>query len=196
MGFIILLTALVVLFFLLMFSVSICNGLVALRNRYKNAFTQIDAQLKHRYALIPNLVETAKSCLEHERAILDDVVAARNTASAASVKAAANPGDATMKELSAAETMLAGTLGRLFAVAEANPDLKGNPVAGRLLEELTLTENRISSAQRAYNDAVMNYNTRREVIPVNFAAAAFRFAPAELFVIEKPDEKQALKVPF
>ena len=197
LGLIVLLAVLIVLFFVLMFAVSAFNRLVSLRNRYKNAYAQIDVQLKRRYDLIPNLVETAKGYLKHERGTLDEVTAARNAASAASLKAAANPGDAAaMKELSGAETALTGTLGRLFAVAEAYPDLKANQTMSQLMEELTSTENKISFARQAYNDSVMTYNTSREVFPSNLIAGTFNFGPAELFVVEKPEEKQAPKVQF
>ena len=177
-------------FFVLMWLVGAYNRLVALRNRFKNAFAQIDVQLKRRYDLIPNLVETAKGYIKHERGTLEAVVAARNAASAANVRAAQNPGDAAaMKELSGAETALASTLGRLFAVAEAYPDLKANTTMLALMEELTSTENKVAFARQAYNDAVMSYNTQRETFPNNMIAAPFNFGPAELFVIEKPEEK-------
>ena len=173
------------------------NSLVALRNRFKNAYAQIDVQLKRRYDLIPNLVETAKGYLKHERGTLEAVIAARNAAATASTGAAQNPGDAAaMKQLSSAETTLAGTLGRLFALAEAYPDLKANTTMITLMEELTSTENKVAFARQAYNDAVMSYNTRRETFPTNLIAGAFNFAPAELFVIEKPAEKEAPRVTF
>jgi LemA protein len=195
---IILLIILVVpVFFVLMWIVGAYNRLVALRNRFKNAFAQIDVQLKRRYDLIPNLVETAKGYIKHERGTLEAVVAARNAASAANVRAAQNPGDATaMKELSGAETALTSTLGRLFAVAEAYPDLKANTTMMALMEELTSTENKVAFARQAYNDAVMGYNTQRETFPTNMIAGPFNFGPAELFVIEKPEEKEAPKVTF
>jgi LemA protein len=195
---IILLIILVVpVFFVLMWIVGAYNRLVALRNRFKNAFAQIDVQLKRRYDLIPNLVETAKGYIKHERGTLEAVVAARNAASAANVRAAQNPGDAAaMKELSGAETALTGTLGRLFAVAEAYPDLKANTTMMALMEELTSTENKVAFARQAYNDAVMGYNTQRETFPTNMIAGPFNFGPAELFVIEKPEEKEAPKVSF
>ncbi len=173
------------------------NGLVSLRNRYKNAFAQIDVQLKRRYDLIPNLVETAKGYIKHERGTLEAVVAARNAASAASTRAAQAPGDAAaMKELSGAESALAGTLGRLFALAEAYPDLTANTTMMALMEELTSTENKVAFARQAYNDAVMNYNTTRETFPTNLVAGLFNFSGAELFVIEKPEQKEAPKVSF
>src|SRR5581483_8271345 len=146
--------------------VSIYNGLVTLRNRYKNAYAQIDVQLKRRYDLIPNLVETAKGYIKHERETLEAVTAARNIAYAASKAAAANPGDASaMKNLTAAETGLGGTLSRLMMVSEQYPDLKANQNMMQLTEELTSTENKISFARQAYNDSVMTYNTNREVFP-------------------------------
>jgi LemA protein len=173
------------------------NSLVTLRNRFKNAYAQIDVQLKRRYDLIPNLVETAKGYLKHERGTLEAVIAARNSALSANTRAAQNPGDAAaMKELAGAETALTGTLGRLFAVAEAYPDLKANQEMLRLMEELTSTENRVAFARQAFNDSVMAYNTTRETFPTNFIANTFNFAPAELFVIEKPEEKEAPKVQF
>ena len=184
-------------FFVLMWIVSAFNRLVALRNRFKNAFAQIDVQLKRRYDLIPNLVETAKGYIKHERGTLEAVIAARNAASAANLKAARSPGDASaMKELSGAETALTGTLGRLFALSEAYPDLKANTTMMSLMEELTSTENKVAFARQAYNDAVMGYNTQRESFPSNMIAGSFNFAPAELFVIEKAAEKEAPKVTF
>ena len=195
---IILLVVLVVpVFFILMWIIGGYNRLVALRNRFKNAYAQIDVQLKRRYDLIPNLVETAKGYIKHERGTLEAVIAARNAASAASVRAAQTPGEAAaMKELSGAETALTGTLGRLFALSEAYPDLKANTTMMSLMEELTSTENKVSFARQAYNDSVMSYNTVRESFPTNLIAGPFNFAPAELFVIEKPEEKEAPKVSF
>jgi LemA protein len=184
-------------FFVLMWLVGAYNRLVALRNRFKNAYAQIDVQLKRRYDLIPNLVETAKGYIKHERGTLEAVIAARNAASAANVAAAQNPGDAAaMKGLSGAETALTSTLGRLFAVAEAYPDLKANTTMMALMEELTSTENKVAFARQAYNDSVMAYNTQRETFPTNMVAGPFNFGPAELFVIEKPAEKEAPKVTF
>jgi LemA protein len=194
---ILLIVVAVPVFFVLMWVVSAYNRLVALRNRFKNAYAQIDVQLKRRYDLIPNLVETAKGYIKHERGTLEAVIAARNAASAANVRAAQSPGDAAaMKELSGAETALTSTLGRLFAVAEAYPDLKANTTMMTLMEELTSTENKVAFARQAYNDAVMGYNTQRETFPTNMIAGPFNFGPAELFVIEKPEEKEAPKVSF
>ncbi len=173
------------------------NNLVSLRNRFKNAFAQIDVQLKRRYDLIPNLVETAKGYMAHERGTLEAVISARNAASAANVKAAQNPGDAAaMKELGGAETALTSSLGRLFAVAEAYPNLKANEEMMQLMEELTSTENKVAFARQAYNDSVMVYNTARETFPTNIIANTFNFAAAEMFVIDKPEEKAAPKVSF
>jgi LemA protein len=175
----------------------IYNKLVTMRNRYKNAYAQIDVQLKRRYDLIPNLVETAKGYMAHERGTLEAVTAARNIAYAASKAAAANPGDAdAMKNLTAAESGLGGTLSRLMMVSEQYPDLKANQNMMQLTEELTSTENKISFARQAYNDTVMTYNTDREVFPSNLIAGMFNFAAAELFVIDKPEQKDAPKVSF
>ena len=179
------------------FAIGGFNKLVTLRNRYKNAYAQIDVQLKRRYDLIPNLVETAKGYIKHERETLEAVTAARNIAYAASKAAAANPGDATaMKNLAAAETGLGGTLSRLMMVSESYPDLKANQNMMQLSEELTSTENKISFARQAYNDSVMTYNTDREVFPSNLIAGMFNFGAAELFVIDKPEQKDAPKVSF
>jgi LemA protein len=173
------------------------NTLVTLRNRFKNAWAQIDVQLKRRYDLIPNLVETAKGYLKHERGTLEAVIAARNQASQASVQVTANPGDAgAMKQLMAAEGSLTASLGRLFAIAEAYPDLKANTTMNGLMEELTSTENKVSFSRQAYNDSVMVYNTQREVFPSNIIAGMFNFAAAELFVVEKAEEREAPKVAF
>jgi LemA protein len=168
------------------------NGLVTLRNRFKNAFAQIDVQLKRRYDLIPNLVETAKGYLKHERETLEAVIAARNTAYAASKAAAANPADATaMKGLLGAESGLAGAMSRLMVVAEQYPDLKANQNMMQLTEELTSTENKVSFARQAYNDAVTSYNTSREVFPTNLIAGMFNFAEAALFQVETAAERVA-----
>ena len=179
------------------FVMGIYNRLVTMRNRYKNAYAQIDVQLKRRYDLIPNLVETAKGYMAHERGTLEAVTAARNIAYAASKAAAANPGDASaMKNLASAETGLGGTLSRLMMVSEQYPDLKANQNMMQLTEELTSTENKISFARQAYNDSVMTYNTDREVFPSNLIAGMFNFTSAELFVVDKPEEKVAPKVSF
>jgi len=182
---------------LLLFVVGQYNTLVGLRNRYKNAFAQIDVQLKRRHDLIPNLVETAKGYLQHESKTLEAVIAARNAAQGASGRAAADPGDpSAMRELAGAEAGLTGALGRLFAVAEAYPDLKANQNMMQLTEELTSTENKVAFARQAYNDSVMAYNTQREVFPANIVAGIFQFGPAEQFRIENPAEREAPKVSF
>ncbi len=179
------------------FVVGIYNKLVTLRNRYKNAYAQIDVQLKRRYDLIPNLVETAKGYMKHEAGTLQAVTEARNIAYAASKNVATNPGDAeTMKSLVSAESGLGGALSRLMVVSEQYPDLKANQNMMQLTEELTSTENKISFARQAYNDSVMGYNTDREVFPSNLIAGMFNFLPAELFVVEKAEEKVAPKVSF
>ena len=178
--------------------VSLYNGLVTLRNRFKNAFAQIDVQLKRRYDLIPNLVETAKGYLAHERQTLEAVTAARTSAQQANQKAAADPGDATaMKQMMAAEAGLSGALGRLFALAEAYPDLKANQNMMQLSEEITSTENKIAFARQAFNDAVMEYNTGIESFPQNVLVGMFQFAPAkQLESTESPEERKAPKVSF
>src|SRR5688572_30685765 len=179
------------------FLISSYNPLVTPKNRYKNAFAQIDAQLKRRYDLIPNLVETAKGYLKHERETLERVISARNAAASANVRAAQSPGDVVaMKELSGAEANLAGTLSRLFAVAEAYPNLKADQSMNRVMEELTSTENRVGFARQSFNDQVMEYNTKRETFPTNIIAGMFNFAAAELFIIDKPEQKEAPKVSF
>jgi LemA protein len=164
------------LFFIALFVMSGYNKLVTLRNRFKNAFAQIDVQLKRRYDLIPNLVETAKGYLKHERETLEAVIAARNAAASANTRAAANPADpVAMKQLMGAESQLSGVLGRLFALSEAYPDLKANTTMNNLMEELTSTENKVSFARQAYNDSVMTYNTQRETFPTNLIAGTFNF---------------------
>ena len=190
----VLLTALVVLILMV---ISLYNRLVTLRNRFKNAFSQIDVQLKRRYDLIPNLVETAKAYIKHERGTLEAVIAARNQAYTASQKAASNPADAVaMQGLMQAESQMAGFLGRLMAVAEAYPDLKANQNMMQLTEELTATENKIAFARQAYNDAVMMYNTARETFPSVLVANNFGFMAATLFELDAPAERQAPKVQF
>jgi LemA protein len=194
---IILAGVLAVIVILALCGAGIYNGLVSLRNHFKNAFAQIDVQLKRRYDLIPNLVETAKGYLKHEHETLEDVIKARNIAYAASQTAAANPADSgAMKGLVSAEGGLTGALGRLMVVSEQYPDLKANQNMMQLTEELTSTENKISFARQAYNDAVMAYNTSRESFPNVFLAGMFGFLPAELFHVEDPSERTAPKVSF
>jgi LemA protein len=180
------------------FAVAIYNRLVALRNRYKNAVAQIDVQLKRRYDLIPNLVETAKGYIKHERETLEKVVAARGAAVSAAQRAAGAPGDpAAMQALSQAEGALGGALGRLLAVFEAYPDLKANQNMLALQEELASTENKVAFSRQAYNDAVMEYNTKRESFPDNLFAGMFAFGPAELLqATESVEERKVPKVSF
>ncbi len=188
---------LVLIVLLVFWVVSIYNGLVGSRNGYKNAFAQIDVQLTRRYDLIPNLVETAKGYMKHERETLEAVIAARNTAYAGLKAAAANPGDPTaVQALSGAEGQLAGALSRLMAVAEAYPDLKANQNMMQLSEELTTTENKVSFARQAYNDAVMSYNNRREMFPGSLIAGVFNFVAAQLLDIATPEMRDAPKVKF
>ena len=183
---------------LVVWAISIYNGLVTLRNRFKNAFSQIDVQLKRRYDLIPNLVETARAYLKHERETLEAVTRARNTALAAAQAAGANPGNPqAMQSLGQAEGALAGVLGRLLAVAESYPELKANQNMLALQEELSSTENKVAFARQAYNDSVMDYNTRRESFPANIFSGVFNFGPAELLqATESAEEKRAPKVSF
>jgi LemA protein len=176
------------------FGVSIYNRLVALRNDYKNQFAQIDVQLKRRHDLIPNLVETAKGYMAHERGTLDEVIAARNGAVAARQQVGTDPN--AVQKVAAAEGALTQTLGRLFAVAEAYPDLKANQNMLALQSELTDTENRISISREAYNESVRNYNTQREVFPNTLLAGAFNFGPASLYEITDPGDREVPKVSF
>ncbi len=178
--------------------VGIYNNLVFLRNQYRNAFKQIDVQLKRRYDLIPNLVETAKGYLAHERGTLEEVIKARNNAFDASKAAAANPGSAAaMTGLMKAEGALGTIMGKLLAVVESYPDLKANSTMSQLMEELTSTENKISFARQAYNDNVADYNTRREQFPGSLIASSFNFQVAQLLeAVESADERKSPKVSF
>lgn len=181
----------------LMVLVSLYNRLVALRNRFQNAFAQIDVQLKRRYDLIPNLVEVAKGYMKHERDTLDAVIRARNSAFNAGQAAAANPASAdAIHNLSSAETALAGTMTKFLGLAEAYPDLKANQNMLALQEELSSTENKVAFARQAFNDAVMTYNTAIESIPTNIIAAVGGFERATLFEITSPAERDAVKVQF
>jgi LemA protein len=178
-------------------AVSIYNQLVTLRNRLRNAFSQIDVQLKRRHDLIPNLVETAKAYLKHERETLEKVVQARNMAYAAREKASSNPSDTkAIQELVGAESALSSSLGRLMAVAEAYPELKASQNMAQLSEELASTENKVSFARQAYNDAVMEYNTARERFPNVLMSAPFGFKEAVLFEVEAHEERSAPRVSF
>jgi LemA protein len=178
-------------------AISIYNRLVSGRNRFKNAFAQIDVQLTRRHDLIPNLVETAKGYMKHERETLEAVINARNTAVTGLKAAAADPSDPeAMKKLAEAEQGLSGALGRLFALSEAYPDLKANENMMQLSEELTTTENKVAFARQAYNDSVMDYNTLRESFPNNFFAGWFAFRAAELLEIEDESKRETPKVSF
>jgi LemA protein len=191
------LIGLVLVLVLVFWGVAIYNSLVKLRNRYKNAFAQIDVQLKRRYDLIPNLVETAKGYMKHERETLEAVIQARNQAAGAARAAAQSPGDpAAMKGLMGAEAALGGMLGRLFALAEAYPDLKANQNMLQLQEELTSTENKVAFARQAFNDAVMVYNTAIETFPNRMIAGPTGFQQAEMFEIERVEEREVPKVSF
>ena len=183
---------------LAIWAISIYNGLVVARNRFKNAFAQIDVQLKRRYDLIPNLVETAKGYMKHERETLEAVIQARNQAVAAAKTASGSPGNpAAMTALGQAEGALTGVLGRMFALAEAYPDLKANQNMMALQEELTSTENKVSFARQGYNDSVMEYNTRRESFPDTIFAGMFGFSPADLLqATESAEERKAPAVKF
>lgn len=179
--------------------VGIYNGLVTARNAFKNAFAQIDVQLQRRFDLIPNLVETAKGYLKHERETLEAVIAARGAAVSGLAAAKASPGDpAAMAELAQSQGMLNGALGRLLAVAEAYPDLKANQNMMQLTEELTSTENRVAFARQAFNDSVMAYNNKREVFPSNILAGMFNFDAAALLEIpaDRAEVREAPKVQF
>lgn len=182
---------------LLVWAIGVYNGLVQLRNRFKNAFAQIDVQLKRRYDLIPNLVETAKGYLKHERETLEAVIAARNQAAAAAKAAAAAPADgAAVRALAGAEGSLRGSLDRLMLVVEQYPDLKANQNMMQLQEEIASTENRISFARQAYNDEVMAYNIKREVFPNSLIAATFNFGAAQPLELESAAERQVPQVRF
>ncbi|MGH8185349.1 MAG: LemA family protein [Steroidobacteraceae bacterium] len=188
---------LVVFVAIALFFISIYNRLVGGRNAYKNAFAQIDVQLTRRHDLIPNLVETAKGYIKHERETLEAVIAARNTAVAGLQRAAANPGDPNaVQQLAGAENALSGALGRLFALAEAYPDLKANQNMMQLSEELTSTENKVAFARQSFNDSVMNYNNLREVFPNSIVAGMFAFWPAQLLELESPEKRAVPQVKF
>jgi LemA protein len=195
MGWIVVLVIVAVIVF---WAVGAYNRLISLRNKFRNAFAQIDVQLKRRYDLIPNLVETAKAYMKHERETLENVIKARNTAVTANAAASADPGSVSaIQGLVAAEGALSGALSKLFALAEAYPDLKANQNMMQLTEELTGTENKISFARQAFNDAVMSYNTSSQQFPTNVIAGMFSFAPAELLqATESDEERRPVKVQF
>jgi LemA protein len=187
----------IVIVLIAIFFVSIYNKLVGGRNAYKNAFAQIDVQLTRRHDLIPNLVETAKGYMKHERETLEAVITARNAAVTGLKNAAANPTDPNaVQQLSGAENALSGALGRLFALAEAYPDLKANQNMMQVSEELTSTENKVAFARQAFNDAVMTYNNSREMFPNSVVANMFSFLPAQLLEIESPEKRAVPVVKF
>lgn len=189
------LIALAVLLLPVIFVIGLYNGLVQLRNRYKNAFAQIDVQLKRRHDLIPNLVETAKAFMQHERETLEAVIQARNAATSAREHASA--GDAaSLQSLASAEAVLGGALGRLFALSEAYPELRSNQNMLQLQEELTSTESKVAFARQSYNDAVMHYNNKLEMFPSNFIAGMFNFVPATSFEVSDDSERGAVQVKF
>lgn len=184
---------------LVLWAVGIYNGLVTRRNAYRNAFAQIDVQLTRRHDLIPNLVETVKGYMKHERDTLEAVISARNSAIGGLNAAKGNPGDpAAMQQLAQAEGALGGALGRLFALSEAYPDLKSSANMAQLTEELASTENRVAFARQAFNDAVMGYNNQREVFPANLLAGTFNFQQAALLGIaeEEAHKREVPKVQF
>jgi len=188
---------LVILVGVVWYAISIYNNLVSSRNRVGNAFSQIDVQLTRRYDLIPNLVEAVKGYMGHERGTLEAVIEARNAAQAGLKKAAADPSDAAaIQGLAAAEATLSGTLGRLFALAEAYPDLKANQNMLALQEELTSTENKVAFARQAFNDAVLSYNNACQNFPGNLVANNFGFKTAEYLELEEPAKRSVPKVSF
>ncbi|MBC7414122.1 MAG: LemA family protein [Herminiimonas sp.] len=193
-----LIIVLAILLLLVFWAVGAYNRLVSLRNLFKNAFSQIDVQLKRRYDLIPNLVETAKGYMKHERETLEAVIAARNQAVSANARAASDPTDAAaMQQMASSEGALASSLGKMFALSEAYPDLKANQNMLQLTEELTSTENRIAFARQAYNDGVMQYNTALEQFPGSMIASTFGFKLAEMLqATERPEERRPVKVGF
>ena len=187
----------VVALIVVMWAVGVYNGLVTLRNRFKNGWSQIDVQLKRRYDLIPNLVEVAKKYLDHERGTLEAVIQARNQAVSAQGRAGADPADGdAVRGLMAADGVLTGALGKMFALAEAYPDLKANTTMAQLSEELTTTENKVAFARQAYNDAVMAYNTARELFPASIIAGATGFQSAQPYEIDNATQREAPKVSF
>jgi LemA protein len=188
---------LVVIIGLVAYVISIYNGLVTSRNRFKNNFAQIDVQLQRRYDLIPNLVETAKGYIKHERETLEAVIQARNQAQGAAQTAARSPEDpAAIQALIGAEGVLGGAMGRFFALAEAYPDLKANQTMQQLMEELATTENRVAFARQAFNDSVMEYNNQREQFPNNLVAGPFNFMHAQQLDIQDEQAREAVKVSF
>jgi LemA protein len=197
MEWILVIVAVVVVLAIVLWVVVTYNGLVRARNAYQNGFAQIDVQLTRRHDLIPNLVEVAKGYIRHERETLEAVIRARGAAVTAQSQASGNPGDPdAMRRLSESENMLTQTLGRLFALTEAYPDLKANQNMMQLSEELTSTENRVAFARQSFNDQVMSYNNRRETFPGNLIAGRFGFRPAALLEVDTPEARQAPRISF
>ena len=182
----------------IIYIIAVYNRLIALKNRFKNGFAQIDVQLQRRHDLIPNLVETAKGYMSHEKETLTQVIEARNQAVSAKQAAAHHPDDASaVTQLGKAESLLSGSLANFFALSENYPDLKANDTMAQLMEELSSTENRIGFARQAFNDAVMNYNTYREQFPQNFIGGLFgSFSEAKLLQIENEQARKAVNVSF
>ena len=191
------LIGLIVIAVVVVYIVFIYNRLVTLRNQFKNGFAQIDVQLQRRHDLIPNLVESAKAYLSHERNTLTEVMEARNNAVSAQKDAAGDPADGgKIQRLGSAENMLSKALANFYAVAENYPELKANETIQQLMEELSSTENRVSFARQAYNDGVMGYNIFREQFPNNIVAGLFAFKPSSQLELESPEARQAPKVAF
>jgi LemA protein len=197
MEYIVAIVAVIVVLAVVLWVVVTYNGLVRARNAYRNGFAQIDVQLTRRHDLIPNLVEVAKGYIRHERETLEAVIRARTAAISAQAQASGNPGEPeAMRDLSGAENMLTQTLGRLFALTEAYPDLKANQNMMQLSEELTSTENRVAFARQSFNDQVMSYNNRRETFPGSLIAGRFGFRAAALLEVDTPEARQAPRFSF
>ena len=193
--FVFILIGLAVLLLPAIFVIGLYNGLVKLRNRYKNAFAQIDVQLKRRHDLIPNLVESVKAFMTHERETLEAVIQARNVATSAREHASTADG-ASIQQLATAEAGLGGALGRLFALSESYPELRSNQNMLQLQEELTSTESRVAFARQSYNDSVMHFNNKIEMFPSNFIAGMFNFVPATSFEVSGDAERESVTVKF
>jgi LemA protein len=188
-----------IILLLALWAMSVYNNLVSLRNQVKNGWSQIDVQLQRRYDLIPNLVESVKGYMNFERGTLEAVIQARNQASQArqAVAAAGGPtGDGSIKELAGAETVLRGAMSNFMALAESYPDLKASTNMQQLQEELSSTENKVAFSRQSYNDIAMTYNTAQQQFPATMVASMFGHHPAELFNVEAPEAKKAVKVSF